>query len=165
MSFSSPLATPTSDLKIAYSVDAASGSLVVEWPLSPYNDLSLIAGTPRLVQDVVRWLLTPVGSNPLDPTFGNPLFSLLGRPSGDLTDVFFSMVKQAEGDFLARQQQAAAQGFLSLDEQVDSFSDPTITFGDGNLTPFGSASVSFTIYTRSGVASQALVPFSLTVGI
>lgn len=157
------LTTPTADLKLTFSL-SASGQLIVDTPLSPSGDLQLVTGISRLVQDVVRWLLTPKGDNPLDPDYGNPLFSLLGRPGGDVGEVFTAMVTQAQSAFLVRQQQAAALGLLSLDEQVQQFTDLQVTIGDGNVLTIGQALVQFTIISRAGTVAQAVAPFSITVG-
>jgi|GEM_PF-2670825 len=157
------LTTPTADLKLSFSLNA-DNQLVVDAPFGPSGDLQLVTGINRLIQDIVRWLLTPQGDNPLDPTYGNPLFAELGRPSGDVGSIFVSMVTQAQNYFLVRQQQMAAQGLLALDEQVQAFTDLQVTIGDGSVLTIGQVLVQFTVISRAGTTAQLVAPFSVTLG-
>lgn len=156
-----PLLTPTADAGITYQ-QSDSGSLVINLNLTPFpfgttQDINIVTGAGRLEQDIIRWFLTPQGANAFDTNFGNPLFSLLGRASADQALVA-SLVQQCEDYFLQRQNIEAAQGYLSIDEQVDHFDPPTITF-DGQ----GSANIQIPVVSRSGNTSQIIVPTTVTV--
>lgn len=169
------LTTPTADLRLVYSYDDARGVTVVDLALTPGGDLALVAGSDRLAQDVTRWLLTPQGADPTDPTYGNPLYSLVGRPAGpDPAGTLQQMVTQAEGAFLSRQQQEAALGYLALDQQVDHFTDvqvdavlpsgntATVSAGVGSVPVVPAAyRLSFTIVTRAGTQ----VPVATTLPV
>jgi hypothetical protein len=160
--------TSTGDLKLLFGINAQ-GTLTVDFARTPNGDLALVTGLPKLVQEIIRWLLSPIGSNPLQPTWGNPLFGLLGQPSGG-TDIMRAMVEQAEASFIALQASAAAQGFLALDEQVDHFENLHIALGgspnpNGVHLPVGTAVISFTVVARSGASQNAFLPFSLTLSV
>jgi len=44
------------------------------------NDIEIVENTNKLVQDVLKIVITPIGSNPFFPWYGSPLTkSLLGR--------------------------------------------------------------------------------------
>jgi len=49
--------------------------------IGPDNDLETVENTDKLVQDVVKIVFTPIGSNPFHPWYGSPITkSLIGRP-------------------------------------------------------------------------------------
>ena len=44
------------------------------------NDLDIVENTDKLVQDIVKIVFTPLGSNPFHPWYGSPITrSLIGR--------------------------------------------------------------------------------------
>lgn len=147
------LTTPTADIAVTYTWDPTQNGFVIDMPLTPWGDLPLVAGPSRLQQDVTRWLQAPQGSDPTNPTFGNPLFALPGRPmSGNPAVTIASMVTQAEAYFLASQQAAAMAGFVSTDEQVDHF-------GPSFVTPIGAGGVPYDPVARGAVPTSYLVAF------
>lgn len=153
---SSAVTTPTSDIWLDYSA-GSNGEIEVDFVHDSSGDYKLASGGDRLRQDVLRWLLTPIGQNPFDPGFGNPLFGLLGRATGS-AQPFLDMLRQAQQYFIQRQSDDAAQGWLSLDEQIDHFGPPTIK----NPSP-GVVTLSFLIYTKSASSVSVTAPFFIGV--
>lgn len=44
------------------------------------NDLDIVENTAKLIQDILKMIMTPLGSNPYFPWYGSPITrSLLGR--------------------------------------------------------------------------------------
>jgi phage baseplate assembly protein W len=148
------LTTPTADIGLIYTapgvLDASAGQ--VELALTPAGDLQRVVGLRRLQQDITRWLLTPRGAVPFEPSYGNPLLVLWGRPVDLALSDVASMVASAEDDFVQRQALAAAQGYLALDEQVDHFENVQID----QPTPMA-ISVTFTVVARSGSAAPLTI--------
>lgn len=151
------LTAPIADWALVYSVDPATGQLVVDMGLTAARDLQLVVGIQRLQQDVLRWLLTPQGTD-FDPGFGNPLFGVLGSPTMADPSEYEAMVEQAQVDFIQRQALAAAQGYLDDTEMVAAFTDVHV-----DLSVPGSVSVSFTIQTRAGQSARLLAPFQISI--
>lgn len=155
---------PTADIKLVFS-QLPDGRLGVDYALTPSGDLAFVTGINRLVQEVTRWLLTPRGNNPFDPTYGNALFSLMGRPANQDTSAFIAMVDQTQADLVSRQSTEAASGFLALDEQIDHFENVTaqLQTGQGGGLQLGSVLLGFTVISKGGASKTLIVPFTLTV--
>lgn len=159
--------SPVSDIKLQWYIDSTTGRLTVDVVRAPDGTLMTVHGADRVVQDVTRWLLTPLGSDPNNPSFGNPLFSQLGRPSSNTTEVIRDMVSQAQQYFIQYQSQAAAQGYLSTDEQVQQFTNLLVLqSGDidslGNTVPLGTLFISFDVVLLSGDSIPVRLPFLLS---
>jgi hypothetical protein len=96
-----------------------------------------------------------MGANPFQPQFGNPFYGQLRRPlpsTQSAASQYLAMLEAAEAYFLQVQATAAANGTLSLDEQVDHFADQSV---DTSLP--GTAILSFTVISKAGTQSQATV--------
>lgn len=147
---------PTQDWTLSFTPNG-DGTVTVDLALSPSGDVQFVSGIDRLRQDVLLWLLTPQGCRPLDPTYGNPLYGLLMRPGSVDVSGYTAIVQQMQDAFVQQQQYAVAQGYLSADEQVDSFTDPVI-----DASSPGTVVVNFTIVAASGGSASVTLPtFSL----
>ena len=90
---------------------------------------------------------------------------MLGRPSSPNDQALFStMLVQAQADLLSRQAQEAAMGLRTLEEQIDHFENNTVTLQSdtAGAVSLGSVLISFTIVSKAGPRSTAVVPFTLT---
>lgn len=144
------------DWRLTLAPNLATGEVTADLTLTPQGDLALVTGIDRLVQMVILWLLTPQGQNPWDPTYGNPFYTQLGRPTGpDYAEGYLAMLAAAEEAFLTHQDQAARAGQLTPDELVDHFSDETV-----RVTGAGQLTLSFSIHARSGVGTAVNLPFA-----
>ena len=110
----------------------ADGSITVEWPLTPSGDRATVQGTDRLVQDIQTFWYMAVGADITQPTAGNILFDDIEQPSSGDASVYDEQVNQVLQNFMQFQANDAAQGWLSLDEQLDTY-DFTCTFINDGL--------------------------------
>lgn len=160
--------TPTADLKLSFTPQT-DGSLMIDFVQDAHGDLQLVQGLARLLQDVTVAMMTPVGARPHDPTFGNALLGQIGRPMVSDINTLFAMAEDVEASFIQRQQIAAAQGYLSLDEQVLEFTNLRIDVGGGPSIPGlphlppGFVAISFTIISLAGTSTEANIPFFVTL--
>ena len=144
------------DFRLAFSPNLVTGEVVQDFVLTPQGDIALVTGIDRLVQMIVLWLLTPLGANPWDPTYGNPYYSQLGRIAGpDLQETYLSILDTCQAAFLATQEQAAQAGQLTQDEMVAKFTNQQVA-----VVGVGQVMVSFTIVARSGASTSVNVPFA-----
>ena len=150
-----PLVQPIADLKMTFAANTA-GQVVVDVPLTSAGDFALVTGINRLVQDIARWLLCPSGQNPFQPQYGNPFYGQLRRPLPArqvASTSFLAMLEASEAYFLQVQATAAAQGTLSLDEQVDHFENQSV-----DTSVPGTTVISFVVVSKAGTQAQATVP-------
>jgi DNA-binding transcriptional MocR family regulator len=98
-------------------------------PASKYNGFGFysfgqtrslgVRGINKLVNEVAKCLLTPVGTDPLDPTYGTQLTNLMGAnvTTQDAQEVLQLSIQQASDTLTAYQ---AAQTNVPSDEQLSS---------------------------------------------
>lgn len=134
--------TPTADLLVQHTLSPT--GVQADLVPSASGDALLVAGIARVQQDIALWIATPLGARFSDPTYGNPLWTLLGQPL-HAADDYASMVDAAEQAFMANQAVDIANGTLSTDEQVAALTDTQVAILNGNTL-----SLSFVIHTRAG---------------
>jgi len=143
------VATPTADLGASYTLDPIAGAVVVDLTPSADGDLGVVTGISRLAQDVTKFLYTPPGADPFNPSYGNALWADIGQPlAANLAD-YGATLDASLADFAARQQADAAAGLLATDEQLDTWDPPSLSLSGATLT------IGLRIYARSGEGTQA----------
>jgi hypothetical protein len=156
MANTSNSAQTRADFRLIFTPNLATGEVVQDFVLTPQGDIALVTGIDRLVQMIILWLLTPLGVNPWDTTYGNPYYSQLGRIAGpDLQETYLAMLDTCQAAFLSTQEQAAQAGQLTQDEMVAKFSAQHIS-----VVGVGQVMVSFTIVAQSGASTSVNVPFA-----
>ncbi len=148
------LRTPTADLGLAYSIDAF-GTRFVDLPLTASNDLKLVTGMDRLLQDLSKGILVAKGQDALNPDYGFALWADVGQPFHLDPHSYVDEVVAFGDEFIAYQADAISQGFLATDEQLDHFED-VVVLPD---------TTTFTLVINLLVASRAgaIIPHAVTL--
>jgi hypothetical protein len=141
------------DLQLVFSQNPTTGQLILSLPLTSQGSLATVSGPARMVQRVIRYFLTPRGSLPYDPSYGNPLFALLGTPAARDASQWLTWLRQAEYEFLTRQTQDLQAGQLATDETVAAISGEQVGFP----TPF-LVTLAFSVQSQAGVAYSLPAP-------
>lgn len=129
------LAIPVADLALDWIPDpTGQATLQVDFTLAEDNDIALVVGLARMTQDVERWIYTPVGADPFNPTYGSPFWSFVGQPSQLDTSFYEAMLSQGETVFKATQAEEFRQGWRTQDDMVDHFENVNIRVGADGLS-------------------------------
>lgn len=129
------LAIPVADLSVNWIPDpTGEATLQVDFVLAEDNDLALVVGLARMTQDVERWIYTPVGGDPFNPTYGSPFWSFVGSPQVLDTDFYEAMVVQGETVFQATQADEFRQGWRTQDDMVDHFENVSVLIGPDGVS-------------------------------
>lgn len=154
------LRTPTAAIKLAFTPAPPTSGIagVADFVVSPQRRTALVAGPDRLAQNIRLHFTTPVLSHFYTPSDGNSVYTLLGRPltKTDQQAAARAMVEQAESSFIQRQAQAAAQGYLTLDQQVDALELTQVSQPQA-----GQVSLDVTATTATGTRLTATAPFGV----
>lgn len=128
------------------------GQVLVELAITPAADMAVVFGFNRMVQEIVRWLYTPPGSDPLNPDYGNPLWTVLGTPWGLGVDAYQQLILQGCDTFITWQAEAFRQGWISQDAMVDHFEQVVVVLGADGV----SLNVNMVAVSKTGASGPIL---------
>jgi hypothetical protein len=150
---------PSGVFALSTDYDEGTGMTTVEMVRTPSGAWKVLAGLERLEQDARLFLLTPVGSDPLNPTWGNQVLDFLGEALDDPTIVQRPLLDSLK-QFQAWQAIQAKQGYLTPDEQADHFDVNSTTIFDVNGLHTLAISLTVTSKTGQSVTTGVSLPLA-----
>lgn len=117
--------------------------------LGPDNDLAILDGTDRLIQDIIKILCTTRGTNPLMPLYGSNLSSLVGQKL-DINFLLGQIQTEVKDSLLILQ--ALNQNNPDLDQQIQTLQSIQV-----DITNQTQITIQLVVITVSGKAVGALV--------
>lgn len=135
------------DYLLVQGTDPVTGAPTFDRSISPNGDWALVSGVQLLAQNVLLFLLTPLGTHPTDPSFGTTLSADIGQPLAD-SSVYALALAECAAYFQALQVLQPTP----LNEQLASIDAVTIGTDPTNANRL---LISFVVHAASGDSTVA----------